>query len=128
MITHPEVAARLAQSDIALVPSLVSEHGWQETFSLVALEAMSCGKPVIATDTSALQETVAGGGRIVRRGDPVSLADAISALLAETTPESCRDEALARARQFSTSRMVDEYDALATRMAGLSGTSGLARG
>jgi glycosyltransferase involved in cell wall biosynthesis len=63
---------------IAVVPSL-----GPETFGLVALEAMSAGRPVIASRVGGLPELVRDGheGVLVHRGDVGSLAAAIQRLL-----------------------------------------------
>lgn len=67
-----------AACDIAVVPT----DGLVESFGMTALEAMSCGRPVIASDSGALPELVAHGttGLIVRRGDRNALARAIGTL------------------------------------------------
>ncbi len=95
-----------------LVPSLAPE-----TSSLVAMEALACGTPVIAFPAGALAEIVAHGrtGFLVR--DAGEMAAAIGR--AETIdPDTCR--AAARLR-FSGARMAEayiaRYRALATRVA-----------
>jgi glycosyltransferase involved in cell wall biosynthesis len=83
-----------------LIPSLVAE-----TSSLVAMEALACGTPVIAFASGALPETVEHGvtGFIVRTVE--EMADAI-ARVDDIEPEFCR--ATARVR-FSSERMVAQY-------------------
>ena len=56
--------------DIAVVPSL------SESFGLVALEALACGVPVIATAVGGLKEVVVDGecGLLVPPGDGLGLA------------------------------------------------------
>jgi glycosyltransferase involved in cell wall biosynthesis len=86
-----------------LVPSLAPE-----TSSLVAMEALACGTPVIAFPAGALPEIVEHGrtGFIVQ--GEAEMAEAIHAA-ARIEPEVCR--AAARAR-FSLERTVERYFAL----------------
>lgn len=68
--------ARLLASADALVHA-----GDRETFGLVVLEAMACGRPVIVVDSGAVQEIVsAETGLIARANNLSSLCDAIHAL------------------------------------------------
>lgn len=64
-------------ADIAVVPS----H--YESFGMVALEAMACGTPVIASDVGGLRYTVRHGetGLLFPRQDPQALAEKIALLL-----------------------------------------------
>lgn len=96
-------------AELVLVPS----HA--EGFGLVAIEAMACGTPVLAADSTALPEATAGAAALVASGDVASWASAIRALLDE--PE--RLEAL-RARAMATFAFAD-------RMAGARATLALIR-
>jgi glycosyltransferase involved in cell wall biosynthesis len=60
--------------DIAVVPSEILE-----SFSMVTLEAMACGKPVVATNSGAIPELVFDGttGMLVPPGDAGALARAL---------------------------------------------------
>jgi glycosyltransferase involved in cell wall biosynthesis len=71
----------LADLDLLVVPSR-----W-EGFGLVALEAMAMGKPVVASNVSALPEIVIPGqtGQLVSPGDAGELAEAILAILSNPT-------------------------------------------
>jgi glycosyltransferase involved in cell wall biosynthesis len=86
-----------------LLPSLAPE-----TSSLVAMEALACGTPVIAFPSGALPEIVEPGrtGFIVK--DEQEMAAAIHAV-ADIDPEACR--AAARDR-FSLERTIERYLAL----------------
>ena len=55
----------------------------QEAFGLVALEAMTCSRAVVATRVGGIPETVVDGetGLLTRVADPVDLADKLVALL-----------------------------------------------
>jgi glycosyltransferase involved in cell wall biosynthesis len=71
-------------AELMIYPSL------HEGFGIVALEAMACGTPVIASRAGALPEVVGEGGILVEQAtDPAALADAAEPLL--------RDEALRQA-------------------------------
>ncbi len=98
----------LAAARCLLVPSLVAETG-----SLVAMEAMACGTPVIAFPNGALADVVEHGvtGFLVR--DAKEMAAAIRAA-SGIDPEACR--AVARSR-FSAARMVARYLALYHQLA-----------
>ncbi len=68
-----------AEAQVAVVPSLY------EGFSLPAVEAMSCGVPLVATTGGALPEVVGTGGDtglLVPPGDPGALTQAIASVLA----------------------------------------------
>lgn len=87
--------------DVAVVPSLY------EPFGLVALEALACGVPVIASAVGGLEEIVVDGqcGLLVPPGDAGALAQALRLLL---TNEALRRRLAAgarlRAQQFSLQR------------------------
>ena len=98
----------LSAARCLLVPSLAPE-----TSSLVAMEALACGTPVIAFASGALPEIVEHGrtGFIVR--DAEEMAEAIHEA-ARIAPAVCR--AAARER-FSLERMLGRYFALYRRLA-----------
>lgn len=92
--------ALLAAARCLLVPSLAPE-----TSSLVAMEALACGTPVIAFRSGALPEVVEHG----RTGLIVDDEDEMVAALArvnEIDPAVCRQVAVER---FSLERMTAEY-------------------
>ena len=100
---------------IAVVPSLC------EAFGLVALEALGCGVPVVASDVGGLAEIVEDGksGILVPPNDPEALANALINLLRD---EPLRLQLAAGARQraehFSlTQRSANLIDFLKQRIA-----------
>lgn len=99
----------LAAAECLLVPSLVAE-----TASLVAMEALACGTPVIAYPNGALAEVVEHGRTGFLVSDEAEMAEAM-AHAGAISAETCR--AVARAR-FSEGRMTQAYLGLYARMAG----------
>ena len=99
----------LAAARCLLIPSLAAE-----TSSLVAMEAMACGTPVIATPNGALPEIVADGRTGFLAADARAMADAIRAI-GTIDRALCRQEAQER---FSARRMTDTYLALHAALAG----------
>jgi glycosyltransferase involved in cell wall biosynthesis len=86
---------------VAVVPSLY------EPFGLVALEAMACGVPVIASKIGGLKEIVEEGvnGLLVPPGDSPELANALVDLLNNTQARLRLGEAARRrAEEFSQAR------------------------
>ncbi|HVA08276.1 MAG TPA: glycosyltransferase family 4 protein [Acidimicrobiales bacterium] len=72
-----DVTSLLATADLVVVPSLV-----YETQGMVAIEAMSCGTPVVASAVGGLPETlVAFPEHLVPPGDAVALARGIDRLV-----------------------------------------------
>ena len=100
---------------VVVVPSR-----FQEPFPLVALQAAQMARPVVATRTGGLPESVAHGetGLVVDREDPHQLADAVNFLLAHPEVAAAYGQA-ARARVqavFSPTRYVAAYDSLYKRL------------
>ncbi|WP_344967296.1 glycosyltransferase family 4 protein [Salinactinospora qingdaonensis] len=72
-----DIADLLAAADVFVLPS------WWEGPSLVIMEALRAGLPVVATRVGALAELYAGVARLVPSGDAAALADAIRRVLDE---------------------------------------------
>jgi glycosyltransferase involved in cell wall biosynthesis len=106
----PDVAAWLRRANVLVHPAR-----W-EGFGLALLEAMLCGKPVVATRVSSIPEIVADGetGILVPPDDPHALADAVRRIephLGDAGRERARTE-------FSVARMtrrtLDLYERVAS--------------
>jgi glycosyltransferase involved in cell wall biosynthesis len=91
-----------------LVPSRIAETG-----SLVAMEALACGTPVVAFPNGALADVVEHGRTGFLVHDVREMADAIGPA-ASIDPEVCRETAR---RRFSAARMVRSYLDLYRRLA-----------
>lgn len=100
-----QVVRSMMNSQMVVVPSR------QESFGLVALEAMALGKPVVASDVGGLPEILQGADAfLVEPDDPFALAQAIKdaqKLLSHNPQWGARNRALAT--RFSLARMVDEF-------------------
>lgn len=83
-----------------------------ETSSLVAMEALACGTPVIAFPSGALPEIVEHGVTGFLVDSPREMAQAIRAA-ATLDPEACREAAR---RRFSAAAMVARYLDLYARL------------
>ena len=109
-----DIADLLADCDVFVLPSLY------EGLPLSILEAMSAGKPVIATHIGGTDEAVIAGetGLLVPPANPTALAAAIRSVLTDR-PLAQRLASAGRARveqEFSATKMVqqvmDVYDEL----------------
>jgi N-acetyl-alpha-D-glucosaminyl L-malate synthase BshA len=100
--------------DLLLVPSE------QESFCLVALEAMNCGVPVVGTAVGGLPEVVTHGetGFLFPVGEIRAMADAAIDLL--SNPEKHRHFASAArtraAAEFDSKKIIPQYEALYERL------------
>ncbi|KPI20567.1 glycosyl transferase group 1 [Actinobacteria bacterium OV450] len=101
------VPALLRSADVVLCPADY------EPFGIVPLEAMACGRPVVASAVGGQQDTVADRetGRLVPPGDVRALAAATAELLADDT---VRREYGAAGRRRVTSRYAWSQVAAAT--------------
>ena len=83
VLRPPEVARRLASSDVALVPSVVARNQDREGSPTVAKEASACGVPVLGTYHAGLPEIVEDGetGFLVPERHVDALADRLIQLL-----------------------------------------------
>lgn len=72
-----QLVVHYAAADVIVVPS------YYESFGMVALEAMACGRTVIASRVGGLAYVVQDGvsGFHVQEGDPIELADRLQQLL-----------------------------------------------
>lgn len=72
-VKDPEVAYNSA--DVVVISSIT------EGFPFAIIEAMACGRGIVATDVGGIREALDGCGLLVRSSHPVELAEAIVKLL-----------------------------------------------
>ncbi len=77
-----------------------SEH---EFFCVPVIEAYACGKPVVASNSTVLPETVGGGGLLFEKGDEKELANQVIKLL--------KDRKLYAQLSNRAKKIVKSYDA-----------------
>jgi len=93
--------------------SVLAMPSFYEGFGLPALEAMSCGTPVIVADRSSLPEVVGDAGRLVDPDDPEAIATALAEVLNDAKErERLGNAGLERAREFSWKRVARETQAV----------------
>jgi rhamnosyl/mannosyltransferase len=107
-LPHDDLVAHLHAADVMVLPSVTRN----EAFGLVQIESHACGVPVVSTDLpSGVPFANLHGvtGLVVRPGDPVELAAALSLLLEdpglrERLGRQARERFL---REFTIDTMID---------------------
>lgn len=98
----------IAGCDLIAIPSVPAERGNTESFSLVALEAMAAGTPVVAYAEGGLPEVLGACAELVPTGNREQLVEALVRML-EDAPrrERLADCGRRRAREeFALDRMI----------------------
>jgi glycosyltransferase involved in cell wall biosynthesis len=91
-----QLASIYRGATLVVVPSLI------EGFGLAALEAMACGAPLVASETSSLPEVVGDAAELIDPLDSLGMAETLSRLLGQPSRrEFMSVRGIARAREFS---------------------------
>lgn len=81
--------------DVMIIPSRTTSE-WKEQFGRTIIEAMSCGVPVIGSNSGAIPEVIGEAGLIFQEGDVEDLASKIVKIIEEG---HLREELIARGLQ-----------------------------
>lgn len=81
-LTHAELPRAYAEAHVVVVPSIQDQSGDRDGLPNVVLEAMACGRPVVASDISTIGCAVTHGetGLLVPPGDAPALASSLEQL------------------------------------------------
>jgi glycosyltransferase involved in cell wall biosynthesis len=103
-LDDPTLVALLRHAAAVAYPS------FEEGFGLPALEALACGTPLVASDSSAILEVVGDAGLLVPPNDAGAIADALARILDDPQLSArLRSAGPARAAAFTWTRCVDGY-------------------
>ena len=78
-IAHDNVAAYLNAMDVLCAPSTTTKQ-WQEQLGRMAIEALACGVPVVASDSGELPHVVGDAGVVVPEADDAAWQRTLSRL------------------------------------------------
>jgi glycosyltransferase involved in cell wall biosynthesis len=106
-----DVAAWMSSVDVVVIPSI-----WEEAFPFSALESMSMGLPVVASDIGGLPEIFATEqtGLLVEPGNATALAAALERVKADRNLGRNLGERAERAfqEQYTTERMAERIESV----------------
>ena len=95
-VSEHELITLYSLADVFAYPSFA------EGFGVPPLEAMACGAPVIASNTTALPDVVGDAALLVDPRDPGALAQALNRIIGDTAlQEDLRQKGYQRAKQFT---------------------------
>ena len=100
-----KMPAQYAAMDVLVLPSRTRPN-WKEQFGRVLIEAMSCGVPVVGSNSGAIPSVIGDAGLVFPEGDATALHDHLAALMADPN----RRRALgAQGRQRVLERFTQEH-------------------
>lgn len=84
VVHNSELSAYMNAADVFVLPS-ETRANWREQFGRVAVEAMSCGVPVVGSDSGEIPTVLGDEGLIFHEGDSQALAGCLRRLLADAS-------------------------------------------
>jgi glycosyltransferase involved in cell wall biosynthesis len=116
--SHRQMVHLYNIADVVVIPSSM------ESFPLVAMEALACGTPIVASDVGSLRQIVDDPlGYLVEPGDPVALAEKVISSIHERGKEKARHAAIDHVRRnLNWQNTVSDIESVYERcLAGLTG-------
>jgi len=105
-VPRSEMPRWYAAADCFTLPSRT------ESFGLTYVEAMACGKPVVATDDAVRREVIGEAGRFCDPEDLDAYARALGEVLGQSWGEGAENRPRRRAELFPVGATIDAYVAL----------------
>jgi len=81
-VPSAQMPTYLRRMDAVVLPSLTRPN-WKEQFGRILIEAMSCGVPVVGSDSGEIPHVIGAAGLIAREGDAADWRDKLARLAAD---------------------------------------------
>lgn len=98
-----DVSSLINTADIVVIPS-----AW-EGFGLSAVEALACGKPIVASDVPGLAQVIGDCGKKVELGNKEEFAEAIQNSVKYVADVSYSVRCRKRAKKYDIKKMAENY-------------------
>jgi glycosyltransferase involved in cell wall biosynthesis len=115
MVRPPEVAARLEDADVLVLPNPATAVSQRYTSPLKLFEYLAMGRPVVASDLPAFREVLRHGENalLFEAGNASALASAVRIVIGDRAlAESMARRAFETARAYSWDARAERLDAL----------------
>jgi len=111
-VKHEDLIDYYNICDLLVLPSIFDKYGHTETLGMVILEAMSCGKPVVASDIGGIPESVRNGynGLLTIPKDPANIADKIVKAFTQFDLEEMGKRAHQTALNYAWEKISKKYE------------------
>ncbi len=111
-VKHADLVDYYNICDLLILPSIFDKYGHTETLGMVILEAMSCGRPVIASNIGGIPESVKDGynGLLTIPKNPADIADKIVKAFTQFDLEEMGEKARQTARRYDWEEIGKKYE------------------
>jgi glycosyltransferase involved in cell wall biosynthesis len=108
-VPYPEMPLLYARASAVVLPSLPTVM-WEEQFGMVLAEALAAGVPVLASQSGAIPEVLAGAGTLFPPGDWLRLAELLDQVTSQPPRRERHDELVRRySAEAAAQRLRDAY-------------------